>query len=297
MTSAIQPTQPEKTAAFKAAFLNPEIIADLASEALTCEVMLTPKPGLVDQRNNGSHRDMSLATFEASILALGNSFEAFVHCGLQHAGRPASDMLPLLRPIGIAAEQAMFAATGGVNTHKGGIFSLGLLCTAAGRLLTGQRSLSAGLLCREVAHMCKGLVEAELGGSKTPTTAGEKLYQRYGMSGARGEAASGFATVMRRVLPGYQALLEQGQDDETALLQALLCLMADNVDTNVVSRGGLEGLGLVQRSAHALLRDGGVLHPDGRERLMELDDLLIEHNLSPGGSADLLAVTRFLASF
>jgi triphosphoribosyl-dephospho-CoA synthase len=191
----------------------------------------------------------------------------------------------------------MFAATGGVNTHKGGIFSLGLLCVAAGRLQGQGRTPSAGLLCREVAHMCTGLVEAELGGVREARTAGEKLYQRYGMSGARGEAASGFATVMRRVLPGYQALLEQGQDDETALLQVLLCLMADNVDTNVVSRGGLEGLGLVQRSAHALLRDGGVLHPEGRSRLMELDDLLISHNLSPGGSADLLAVTRFLASF
>ncbi len=104
----------------------------LAAEALWQELELTPKPGLVDRLNNGSHRDMDHALFVRSIMAITPWFARFAELGEVHAAKPADRQLRILRPMGMACEQAMYAATGGVNTHKGGIFALGLLCFTPG---------------------------------------------------------------------------------------------------------------------------------------------------------------------
>jgi len=274
-------------------------IARHVRSALLQEVLLTPKPGLVDQRNNGSHQDMSLDTFRRSTAAIGDSFALFAGCGMRHASVPAESMLPLMRPIGLQAEQAMQAATRGVNTHKGGIFSLGLLSAAAGRLWQNGQSADEQGLCQLVAQFCHDLVAQELSGRQhsPATTAGERLFQRYGLQGARGEAASGYATVRQHALPVYRHLQQQGVDGETALLQTMLHLLAHNADTNLVARGGLAGLAFVQSAARSLLQSGGVLQKNGREQLMAMDDALIARRLSPGGSADLLGVTCFLASY
>jgi triphosphoribosyl-dephospho-CoA synthase len=288
-----QPEQPLPSAALRRLS---ERIGDMACSALLTEVMLTPKPGLVDQRNSGAHRDMDLQTFFASIHAIGTHFEQFALTGLLNAREPASRMLPLLRPTGVLAEVDMRRATGNVNTHKGGIFAMGLLCAAAGRLCANGAHLGAEAVCDEVARMCAGLVAAELGaGMHPPATAGETLYQRHGMTGARGEAESGFATVREHSLPTYAALRARGVNRERALLQAMLQLLAWNADTNLVSRGGMEGLIFVQQQARWLVRHGGVLAHGGLNGLAALDDTLIARNLSPGGSADLIAVTVFLA--
>jgi triphosphoribosyl-dephospho-CoA synthase len=272
-------------------------IGAIAHEALLREVWLTPKPGLVDRRNCGSHRDMDLAMFERSAHAIAAYFPRFALAGYQYALLPAAETLPLIRSIGLAAERDMLEATGGVNTHKGGIFALGLLCTAAGRLLARGVTACSQRLGAEVSALCAGLVERELVQTNTARTAGERLFRQYGMTGARGEAASGFATVRQFVLPGYAALVESGIPGDLALLQALLLLMAHNADTNLVSRGGLAGLERVQNAAHSLLAAGGAISGNGLAAMAALDDELIRCNLSPGGSADLLAVTWFLACF
>lgn len=270
-------------------------IDELAVQALMQEVMLTPKPGLVDRHNNGAHRDMDMQTFLDSISAITPWFERFYQLGRQYAQMPAGIFLPMLRAEGVCCEAAMFAATHGVNTHKGGIFSLGLLCAAGGRLSANGQKISAKLLCTEIVAICRGIVEADLGQLKQAVTHGEHLYQRYGLAGARGEAASGYATVQYISLPVYRRLRAAGHDEETALLQALLHLLAYNQDTNLVTRGGIEGLYFVQKTARKLLAQGGVLLPEGREQMAAFDDALIQRNLSPGGSADLLAVTWLLA--
>ncbi|WP_256738275.1 triphosphoribosyl-dephospho-CoA synthase, partial [Cronobacter sakazakii] len=190
------------------------------------------------------------------------------------------------RPAGLACEQAMFSATGGVNTHKGGIFSLGLLCAAAGRLAAQGESLTPTALCMTVSAMTRGIVARELAHGRRAATAGERLYRQFGLTGARGEVESGFATVRRHVLPFWQ--YAQG---ERGLQQALLRLMAVNPDTNLASRGGLEGLRYVQKYASGLLARGW-----DDEALREMDRALITRNLSPGGSADLLAVSWLLAA-
>lgn len=257
----------------------------LAARALRLELDLTPKPGLVDRANSGAHRDMDYALFLASIDAITPWFARFEQAGFDHAHKLASAQLRLIRPIGIACEQAMFAATDGVNTHKGGIFSLGMLSFAAGRLRGLGWQLSADALCDEVSAICRGLVARELAGRAQAITAGEKQFRDYGLTGARGEAEQGFITVRRAVLPFWQQ--EQG---ERRLQNALLRLMAVNCDSNLVSRGGMAGLRYVQDYAQQLLTTGWE-----RDDLRQMDQALIARHLSPGGSADLLAVAYVLA--
>lgn len=272
-------------------------VGALAHEALLREVELTPKPGLVDRRNSGSHRDMDLHTFRRSAAAIAEWLPVFFRRGHVDSAVPARHFLPLLRPEGMACERAMFQATAGVNTHKGGVFSMGLLCAAAGRLHGRSELLSRDALCAEVAQICGELVEQELKGRSEASTAGEHLFLKHGLTGARGEVASGFATVREQSLPAFEQTRHRHGCEELALHAALLQLLAHNQDTNVVSRGGMAGLEFVQAQARELLQDGGVSQPGYLERMAALDDALIARNLSPGGSADLLAVTWFLSRF
>lgn len=272
-------------------------VAETAGRAVLTELLVTPKPGLVDRRNCGAHHDMDFRTFLASANAIAPWWRRFAEKGHDTEQTAAHALLPLVRPTGVLCEQAMFQATQGINTHKGAIFSLGLLCIASGRLLAQGIALSRERMCAQVANMCAGLVERELDGQREPRTAGEHVFRRYGFSGARGEAASGFALVRELALPVYDHLRREGVRDEVALLQVLLHLLAVNADTNLLSRGGLAGLEYVRDYARRLLRDGGALAPDGEEKITAFDDALIVRHLSPGGSADLLGVTWFLAQF
>jgi len=272
-------------------------VASCADQALETELMLTPKPGLVDQRNCGAHCDMDLATFLVSARAIAPWWLHFVEIGYACAKAPPADFLGLVRAIGIGCEKAMLNATRGVNTHKGAIFALGLLCSAAGRLLGQNSGLNRERLCSEVARVCSGLVTRELSGTQAANTAGERCFRRYGITGARGEAVSGYAAVRTVALPVYDRLRRQGASEGMALLQTLLHLMAVNNDTNLVSRGGLAGLNFVREYSRKLLREGGVLAQDGRKKMEAFDAELVARRLSPGGSADLLAVTWFLSRF
>ncbi|MEP8673944.1 triphosphoribosyl-dephospho-CoA synthase CitG [Enterobacter hormaechei] len=278
--------------------MDAEDIVALVSRALLTEVHLTPKPGLVDIRNSGAHRDMDLVTFEKSIAAIAPWMEKFYLMGFNTSRMEAQTVMTMLRPVGLACEAAMFEATAGVNTHRGAIFALGLLSAASGRLQGLGLALEQQRLCDQVAQFCRGLVVMELArsASEAPSKS-EQLFMRYGLSGARGEAENGFVTVRTQALPVFNRVLAEHHDMQLALLQTLLHLMAWNDDTNLVSRGGLEGLYYVQNQAQKLLWQGGVLSPGGMDAMQQFDDELIARHLSPGGSADLLAVTWFLSHF
>jgi triphosphoribosyl-dephospho-CoA synthase len=272
-------------------------VGALVCQALLKEVELTPKPGLVDGNNSGAHRDMNRTTFHASIKAIAPWFPVFYRIGACTRDLAPEAVLTRLRPAGLACESAMFRATGNVNTHKGSIFSMGLLCAAAGRLDCGNGLPDRERLCAEVARICSGLVEAELLRIALPRTAGEKLFQAHGLTGVRGEAASGFKTVREHGLPAFARIMALGGGEEEALHEALLHLLAVNHDTNLVHRGGLEGLAHVQVWARRLIEAGGVRSLHFEALMLDFDRDLIERNLSPGGSADLLAVTWFLSRF
>ncbi|AKA37633.1 triphosphoribosyl-dephospho-CoA synthase CitG [Yersinia ruckeri] len=269
--------------------------AEMAYFALLAEVNLTPKPGLVDRFNTGAHRDMNLNDFYRSADAIAPWFPRFIEQGIANRHLDGEAALCALRPLGLACENAMFAATNGVNTHKGSIFSLGLLCCAIGRLLATGVDISAEVVCQEVALLCRGLTERELRRKNLQQTAGQRLFAHHGLTGARGEAESGFATVLTHGLPVYRRRLHLGADQECALLETLLHLMAVNGDTNVVSRGGMAGLFWLQRKATEVLTHGGINTPWDKAQVRLFDTQCIARNLSPGGSADLLILTWFLA--
>lgn len=270
-------------------------VGGLAARALLRELDLTPKPGLVDRANAGAHRDMDFTAFRASVAAIAPWFPDFFRQGVAGAAVPADRFLARIRGDGIACERAMFAATGGVNTHKGSVFSFGLLCAAAGRLHGRGEVLEREALCAEIARVCAGLVSRELAAPEAARTAGERLYWQHGLTGARGEAQSGFATARRHGVAPYLRARSEGASDERALFEALLQLMAHNDDTNLVSRGGMQGLRFVQSEARGLLEGPCPGMAVRVAQLTALDELLIARNLSPGGSADLLAVSWFLA--
>lgn len=224
--------------------MTPADIARMAREALEREVLLTPKPGLVDAANTGAHRDMDKDTFLHSAAALEPWFRVLAETGEQLAGQEPAAVLPHLRPIGLKAEQDMYAATGGVNTHKGALFSLGLLCAAGGRLSAGKQLLTAESLCAVCGAMTAGITQREL---HDRDTHGRMAHADYGAKGVRGEAESGFASVRRLALP-YLA-------EENGPYLALLSLITHVRDTNVLHRAGEEGLRWLQGRAKAILKD------------------------------------------
>ncbi|WP_145587724.1 triphosphoribosyl-dephospho-CoA synthase CitG [Yersinia aldovae] len=272
----------------------------LAYQAMLAEVNLTPKPGLVDRFNCGAHRDMSLVDFYHSADAIAPWLPRFIEQGINYCHLSGPVALNNLRPLGLACENSMFRATGGVNTHKGSIFSLGLLCCALGRRKARGEGIDAVAVCHEAALMCCGLTERELRQSNPRQTAGQRLFYQYGLTGARGEAESGFATVLTHALPAYRRLLADGAQPDHALLHTLLLLLSVNRDTNVVARGGIKGLQWLQQQAATILASlpaTGGHSPVARAQVRVFDGQCIARNLSPGGSADLLILTWFLAQF
>ena len=195
----------------------------LGWRAMLTEVNLSPKPGLVDRINCGAHKDMALEDFHRSALAIQGWLPRFIEFGACSAEMAPEAVLHGLRPIGMACEGDMFRATAGVNTHKGSIFSLGLLCAAIGRLLQLNQPVTPTTVCSTAASFCRGLTDRELRTNNSQLTAGQRLYQQLGLTGARGEAG-GLSTGDQSRLPHYLTLLDQGCDPELALLDTLLLL-------------------------------------------------------------------------
>ena len=271
-------------------------IGACAVEAMLYEVSATPKPGLVDRANNGAHHDMDFFTFMSSAAALRGSFDAFARIGGQHQAGPLHEMLPALQQAGRTAEQQMFALTQGVNTHKGMIFSLGMLAGAAGRLAAQGETLTAEKLCRSVAALCTGITAAAYAGIREQgqLTKGEAMYLKYGVTGVRGEVENGFPTVRRAGLPVCRELREKGLAINDVLVGTLIALIAENQDTNILGRHDLETLQAVQQAAKDVLALGSVGTEAGRRAICSMDEEFIKGYISPGGSADLVAVTHFL---
>ena len=260
--------------------------ADCVAQAMLDEVSATPKPGLVDRGNSGSHRDMDYHTFLRSISALRPFFEDFFTLGWQQHDAPAEALFSALREAGVRAEQAMFATTGGVNTHKGMIFSAAILCGALGRLHAGVCPVELEELRRECAQLGRcALPDFEAAGT---STAGLRCYRQLQVAGIRGEAASGFPAAMEVALPALQAWKGLDAPANDRALYALMHLIAQVDDTNMIHRGG-RGSALARKAeARALLPE---LTPENiLSRLGQLDASYIAENLSPGGCADLLSL-------
>lgn len=267
-------------------------IASLACRALLYEVCTTPKPGLVDRENNGSHKDMDIFTFMDSASALWPYFERCTQIGRQTASQPARQTFLQIRSAGRKAEADMFSATKGINTHKGAVFSMGVLCAAIGRLSREQWKYP-DIILKECSAMAKGLVAADFASltEKNAVTTGQKLYLRYHISGIRGQMEEGLPAVRDAGLPALKAGIARGLDINDAGCGALLALMAAATDTNLIARSSLA----TQQETAAKIKMLLARHPfPDRQVLRHLDTEFIEKNLSPGGSADLLAACYLL---
>ena len=265
------------------AIVSPRALADRAVQALADEASLTPKPGLVDGRGPGAHHDMDLDLLLASAVSLHDGFAQMAEAA-QRIAAPGPELRGELARIGRAAEARMLKVTGGVNTHRGAIWALGLLTSAA--------ALGTGDPCRTAASIAS---HPDPAAPVPALTHGALARLRYGSGGARREAVSGFprARLACDTLRGARAA---GATETQARLDALMAVVASLDDTCLLHRGGREGLALAQRGARRVLRAGGTATQAGRARLAELDAALTARGLSPGGSADLLAAALYLDS-
>lgn len=257
-------------------------IGDFAATCLKLEVRTYPKPGLVSHIDTGAHADMDAALLERSADCLAPYFTELALAGAAGAS------MERLRAIGIAAERAMLTATAGINTHRGAIFGLGLLCAAAG---FRQAYASGQTLGRVIANRWGSEI---LAGPQPLHSHGAVAARRYGSGGARREAADGLPSVYGIGLPAIRCGRKMcTRDEEAARVQACMALIAAVGDTNLLHRGGMDGLLFAQEQARHFIDRGGIGAADWRLQATRIHHAFVARRLSPGGCADLLAMTVF----
>ena len=280
----------------------PYLMAFLAERALRLELDTPLKPGLVGPDSTGAHRDMNYAIMRKGIAAI----RPFFPC-MAMAGTPEE-----LRQLGIDAEKAMLAATGGVNTHRGAIFALGLALSAAGKLSVrrmenadNERFMKNCLVDFSQSICRKSLNESDL--HSTAPSHGAKAVREFGVKGARDLACEGYKPLFEDWLPYYRGChFERSRE-----ICTLLRIMATLDDTCVIHRVGYDRAMEVKGEAAALLKqipaqagNDGSNQAGNDEVVMAgligcLKEMCVRYaaeGISPGGAADMLALTIFIDS-
>jgi triphosphoribosyl-dephospho-CoA synthase len=274
-------------------------VARLAVRSLHEELCLYPKPGLVSLVDTGSHDDMDATTFMRSLFSLRHYFKKICLAGWDDA--PFAQ----LKQLGIAAEASMLKATRGINTHRGAIFSLGMLCATAGRARAQgtpmtPAALRAAMLIRwgeELAmHAAPAAALSPSADRKPPAAAhplsnGLRVAERYAASGAREEGALGLPSVFEIGVPALLASRTRGASMTHARIDSLFALMAHISDSNVYHRAGPEGAQTVREHARRFIALGGTANDDWQASALESHRVFVQQRLSPGGAADLLAAS------
>lgn len=272
------------------------LIEEAATYGLLEEVRTTPKPGLVDLHDNGSHKDMNYDTFVASTAAIVPYITRMAEagCGLQGG---LHQLFPAIRPIGVDAEKAMFAATRGINTHKGMIFSLGIIAACLGFQYSCGNVIDPDRILTMAGQAVFDWLEQDFDRMKNrpPMTHGERLFAEYGYRGIRGEAQQGFPSLRQTALPAMKSALDTQPDVNRTHLYVLLTLMAQVDDTNVLIRSNPETLAYVKDVSQQFLRAYPVITDKALEHLAQMNQDFIARNISPGGCADLLAISIFFS--
>jgi len=269
-------------------------IGTTAFAALLEELYTTPKPGLVDLYSCGAHQDMNDQTFEKSAAAIRPFLTEMAAQGYLSGGTP-EELFLAVRKTGLAAEQAMYEATDGVNTHKGLIFSLGIFCAAAGRCIREGTEINYENLVSTEKQMTYRILLEELEQIKKrqAVSHGEILLKQYNTWGIRGEAIRGYPSVTGLAVPVMQKGTQLGKDWNLVKLQTLLVLMSSVEDSNILARHNPAVLSQVHSEAAAFLKAGGAYAAAAVEQLRMMDRDYIRRNISAGGCADLLAITIF----
>ena len=255
----------------------PYLIAHMATDALRAELLTTPKPGLVDRNDNGAHKDMDLAMMNRSIDALLPYFVKLALLGCNDA-MPTADEV---RQIGLEAERVMLNATGGVNTHRGALFSMGLATLTAAWCMAHDAKANEKQLQDLIMQVAAGF-------APTAGTHGNDAVNAHRVTGALNLAKAGYEQLFSDWLPAYRRYL--AEDDSTACHKLLLLIMSQLDDTNVIHRVGYEQAQQVKHEAQALL------HNYSEQAMEQMNRDYIVRNISPGGSADMVALTLFIHS-
>ena len=244
------------------------VFSETCAYALMAEVGATPKPGLVDRCDSGAHADMNYATFEASTAAIVPYLTQMFEQGTAWESHDYNMLFEAIRLTGIEA---------------------GLFYKRHEKFDAEKILMLAGYLCYDAVRKDFQKIDR-----KNPKTNGELLYLRYSNKGIRGEAQKGFPSVRTFSLPAMRTAFSAGQSENEAYLNTLLTLMANVDDTNVLSRTNTVTQGYVKSESSLLLKMGGASTQQGMEALKKLNQKFIHLNVSPGGCADLLAVTILL---
>ena len=273
--------------------MNNKEVAKLATKALLYEVSISPKAGLVSRLSNGSHRDMDFYTFIDSALSLSKYFsECFIYGQKNNFYSP--NFFKNLRDLGKKAEKEMYEATNGINTHKGTIFSIGILISVLASYFKETDEIDLKILSQKIKTMCSSLID-ELENINNFSTYGEKAFKNYYLTGARGLALSGYDIVL---LDGINKLKEftKSLDFETSCILLLFYYISLLDDTNIVNRTNFETLKEIQILCKNLYEENikSLSKEKIRNEMSKLNDIFIEKNISAGGSADLLILTIFI---
>lgn len=266
------------------------LLADFAVNALVAEVNLTPKPALVDQRGSGAHDDLTLDLMERSAHSLHPMFVAMAHAAFQHA-TCSQALREAIGEIGRVGEATMLDTTNGVNTHRGAIWALGLMVTAAALASFKAKPVQAVELCQLAGKI------AQFGDRFIPQQAlshGQQVQKVFGRNGAKAQAQQGFPTIVKFGLPELDKSRQTQGNEITARVDALLAMMTTLDDTCVLYRAGETGLARMQQGAQDVLDLGGYSTFAGQQAFNSLEQDLLRLRASPGGVADLLAATLFI---
>lgn len=262
-------------------------IGRAAVVALYDELALFPKPGLVSFVDRGSHDDMDATSFMRSLFALRGYFVEVAALGA------ADEPFKRLQAAGLAAEARMQSATGGINTHRGAIFTLGLLCAAAGVLVRQGLPIDDVQLRRVVReHWGDALVARR---DRPRASHGRAARAALGLRGVEDEAIDGFPVLFDRAVPTLLREIADGTDVRRARLQTFFTIVATLDDTNLAHRGGHAGLVAARALARRFLDDGGVHAPDAELHAEDIHRAFVARRLSPGGAADVLAAACWYA--
>lgn len=282
---------------------NIDKITQYAHKSILYEVLLSPKPGLVDRINTGSHHDMDIFTFIDAINALLPYLHEYSVLGYNHEQTAEPKELFLnARKVGCKAESAMMKATNNVNTHKGANFSFAIILAASTYIIKKDKvefplkPEDTERLFQYVALMCEGLVSHDFKklNQKEKLSYGENIYKKYGISGIRGVAESGYPIITKVVLPYLRKNIKlYPENKEGVFLHSLALIMSEAEDTNLIHRGGLSAYQLIRAEAKEIYLN---TTPNTiKASFQNFDQKLIDQHLSPGGAADLLSIAIYVS--
>lgn len=259
----------------------PALLAEAAAQALRQELLLAPKPGLVDPLSNGPHSDMSVTMMLKSIEVITPYLRQFADVTYFNPQPSAASLVE----IGKDGEQAMLNASHGINTHRGALFSLGIAVAAAARLIAKRVLLNDINLQAEIALIAEALPASK---GIVENSNGQNVIKRFSVKGAHRNACEAYPQLFEKWLPAYRRLKDNNDPDAT--LKLLLLIISSLQDTNVYHRAGVEGAEFARETASSILADFSI------EKVKEADEQFSKRNISTGGAADMLALTLFIYS-